>query len=307
MPTQGPAIGILGLAALLLTGCANYLPQYSEQETRLERQPLAGELQIDVGDPILDLPQRRICIREQKAFDVTRIEITRHYERYTPYQIWRELYEIPLGAVALIAGIGANLVNVITFGQIPEQATRGWIEDGLAGLNPFMNMKSSERSLDLLADTQEQRRSSRVEDASLPWADKPVTVILGKHSYPMQTDRNGVLRLNLLEPPFYGQDISHVEQLQVQVNGLDKRQAEATLQVSPDLQARLQEAEKLILDDLESDGVERWVFRIRRLNELSLEEEAQDLEKNLIELTRYDPELQQEFLQALRPALNPTL
>ena len=288
---------------MLLAGCANYYPQYSEQETRLERQPLEGSLLIDIGDPVLDLPLRRIRILEQKFFDVTRVEITRRYDRYTPYQAWRELYEIPLGAVALIAGIGANLLNVITFGQISEQATRGWIEEGLDGLNPFMNIQSLKRTTELLADTQEQRRNSRVEDARIPWADKNVTITMGSRQFLATTDHNGLLRLNLLEPPFSEQDISQIDSIRIRAENPQSHQiAEDLLHISPDLQSKLQEAQGLILDDLESDNVEHWVFRIRRLNELELNEEAQDLEKNLIELTRYDPELQQEFLQALKPS-----
>ena len=43
----------------------------------------------------------------------------------------------------------------------------------------------------------------------------------------------------------------------------------------------------------------QWVHRVKRLSELGLEEEASELEQSLIELTRNDPELQQEFVQAL--------
>jgi hypothetical protein len=51
----------------------------------------------------------------------------------------------------------------------------------------------------------------------------------------------------------------------------------------------------LIYDDLEDDDVSQWVHRVKRLSELGLEEEASELEQSLIELTRNDPELQQEF------------
>ncbi len=38
---------------------------------------------------------------------------------------------------------------------------------------------------------------------------------------------------------------------------------------------------------------------MKRLAELGLEEEASELEQSLIELTRNDPELQQQFMHAL--------
>ena len=89
--------------ALLVSGCANQMSQRSEHEERVERKLLDHSLQIDVGEPkVLELPQRRVRIHEQKTFEVTEFEVTRRYDRYTPYQPWRKLYEMPLGAVALV-------------------------------------------------------------------------------------------------------------------------------------------------------------------------------------------------------------
>ena len=99
---------------LLLSGCANHLPQRSEHEERIERKLLDHSLQIDVGEPrVLELPQRRVRVHEQKTFEVTAFDVTRRYDRYTPYQPWRELYEVPLGALAIVGGIGANVMNVV--------------------------------------------------------------------------------------------------------------------------------------------------------------------------------------------------
>ncbi len=99
-------LGLGGTAlcgALLVSGCANHMSQRSEHEERVERKLLDHSLQIDVGEPkVLELPQRRVKINEQKTFEVTEFEVTRRYDRYTPYQPWREVYEIPLGAVAVV-------------------------------------------------------------------------------------------------------------------------------------------------------------------------------------------------------------
>ena len=55
--------------SLLLSGCANQLPQRSDQEARSERKLLEHSLSIDVGEPAtLELPQQRIRIQEQKTF-----------------------------------------------------------------------------------------------------------------------------------------------------------------------------------------------------------------------------------------------
>ena len=297
-------VRLIALSSIvLLSGCANQLGQRSEHEARIERKLLEHSLQIDVGEPkVLELPQRRVRILEQKTFDVTEFEVSRHYERYTPYQVWRKLYEIPLGAVAVVAGVGANVANILTFGNVPDSATKGWFDYGFAGLNPFINVESHGRSQQNLAAIDEEQVDQRTEYTSLPWSERNVTVKAGTHSYELSTDNKGILRLNLLDSPFADQTgISKVGTLQISViDPQDSTHAEASLAVSRTLRGKLREAHTLIYDDLEGSDVAQWVHRVKRLAELGLEEEASELEQSLIELTRNDPELQQEFIQSLQ-------
>lgn len=294
-------IGAALCGALFLSGCANHLPQRSEHEERIERKLLNHSLQIDVGEPgVLELPQRRVRVLEQKTFEVTDFEVTRHYDRYTPYQPWRELYEVPLGAVAVVAGVGANVLNVVMLGSLPETATKDWISYGFAGLNPFMNTQSNGRSQQNLASIDEKQQDKRMEYSSLPWAERPVLIKAGTQTHELTTDRNGVLRLNLLDGPFAEQDVSRVGKLLLSTEDeQDHTRADATLLVSRTLRGKLLEAHALIYDDLEDDEVGQWVHRVKRLSELGLEEEASELEQSLIELTRNDPELQQDLLKSL--------
>ena len=287
--------------AVLLSGCANQMSQRSEHEERIERKLLEHSLQIDVGEPkVLELPQRRVRVHEQKNFEVTEFEVTRRYDRYTPYQPWREIYEIPLGAVAVVAGVGANVVNVFALGNLPQSITHDWLSYGVDGLNPFMNVPSNGRAQQNLAGISEVQKGQREESTSLPWSERLVEVKAGKMTHELTTDRNGVLRLNLLDSPFAEQDLNRISTLKISVeDGQDDVHSDSTLAVSHTLRGKLLEAHGLIYDDLEDDEVSQWVHRVKRLSELGLEEEASELEQSLIELTHNDPELQQEFLQAL--------
>lgn len=296
-------IGAALCGALFLGGCANQLPQRSEHEERFERRLLDHSLQIDVGEPrVLELPQRRVRVHEQKTFEVTEFEVTRRYDRYTPYQPWRELYEVPLGAVAVVAGIGANALNVVMLGRLPDSVTKDWISYGFAGMNPAMNVESNGRAEQNLAAIEELQRDKRMDYSSLPWAERPVQVKAGDQQFELLTDSSGVLRLNLLDSPFSEQDIARLNMLQLSVEdrlGDDVARAETTLMVSHTLRGKLREAHDLIFDDLEDGDVDQWVHRVKRLSDLGLEEEASELEQSLIELTRNDPELQEAFLKAL--------
>ncbi|MFC6335809.1 hypothetical protein GIR22_06485 [Pseudomonas sp. CCM 7891] len=287
--------------ALLVGGCANHMSQRSEHEERIERKLLDHSLQIDVGEPkVLELPQRRVRIHEQKTFEITEFEVTRRYDRYTPYQPWRELYEVPLGVVAVVAGVGANVANIFALGNLPDNMTHGWLSYGVDGLNPFMNVQSHGRAQQNLGGIDETQRDKRLEHSSLPWSERPVQVTAGKQTHELTTDRNGVLRLSLLDSPFAEQDLSHISTLKISVeDAQDDEHSDSSLAISATLRDKLLEAHALIYDDLEDDEVNQWVHRVKRLSELGLEEEASELEQSLIELTRNDPELQQEFLKAL--------
>lgn len=286
---------------MFLSGCANHLPQRSEYEERFERKLLDHNLQIDLGEPaVLELPQRRVRIQEQKTFEVTTIEVSRRYDRYTPYQAWRELYEVPMGAIAIVGGIGANALNVVLLGSLPDSATKGLISYGFAGLNPFMNIESNGRSQQNLASLEERRLEPRTEYLSQPWAERMVQVQAADQQHELQTDRQGILRINLLDSPFADQDSTLITRLLISAeDGQSGTRSDASLLVSRTLRGKLQEAHDLIYNDLEADDVAQWVHRVRRLAELGLEEESTELEQSLIELTRHDPELQESFLKAL--------
>lgn len=73
-----------------------------------------------------------------------------------------------MGAVAVVAGVGANVLNVVLLGSLPETATRGWISYGMAGLNPFMNVESNGRAEQNLASIDELQRDRRMEYTNLP-------------------------------------------------------------------------------------------------------------------------------------------
>lgn len=291
-------------STLLLGACANHMSPRNEHEERVERKLLEHSVQIDVGEPtVLDEPQRRVRVNEHKTFEVTEFEVTRNYDRYTPYQAWRKIYEIPLGAVAVVGGVGANVVNIFALGHLPDSITHDWITDGLAGLNPAMNIPSSGRAEQNLSSVNEVQKDQRQEVISLPWANRPVDVTAGSHLYSLNTDRDGFLRVNLLDSPFADNSLRNVARLQFSAKDEDDHtHGEGLLDLSAALRGKMVEARALIFDDLEDDEVGQWVHRVKRLSELGFEAEAADLEQSLIELTRNDPELQRDFIRALARA-----
>jgi hypothetical protein len=63
--------------------------------------------------------------------------------------------------VAVVAGVGANVVNVFALGNLPDSMTQDWLSYGIAGLNPFMNVQSNGRAQQNLAGIDEVQRDKR--------------------------------------------------------------------------------------------------------------------------------------------------
>ncbi|MCJ8169279.1 hypothetical protein [Atopomonas sediminilitoris] len=307
MPALRPRLTLQALIsatfAVALIGCANPLPQRKDIESRYERKLLQHSLSIDAGQSeALALPQRNIRVREEKTFEVTEFEETRYLKRYTPYQPWRELYEVPMGAVAIVAGLGANVVNLLTLDSLPTSVTRDWLKYGFDGLNPAMNVESNSRAQQSLQRLEQKQLEQRVETLNLPWSERPVGVLIdGYNEQELLTDANGVLPLNLLQEPFASFDFSRARKLTLTITDpLDDTSTQSTLQLDKGLSQTLREAHQLIFDDLEEDEVDEWVYRVQRLKALNLTHEANNLEQSLLALTANDPELQQAFIEALQ-------
>ena len=295
--------GALLSAALISAGCANQLSQRNEHESRSERSVVSRQLHIAPnGELTLSSPSRNLRVENSTLFDVKEFQVTRRYDRYTPYQAWRELYEVPLGSVTLVAALGANVVDVLSFGQVvPKTATRGWLSYGLDGLNPLMNTESNGRAQQNLASYDEQLIDERQERITQPWAEQPVTLRIGAEQIQLETDPQGNVLLDLTSTHFLGLDTRWANSLLLVVNDEQKATQGTSVRfaLAPELQQHLPELQALLLDDLESDDLEQWVQRVERLNKLGFPEQANELELTLIELSQDDEPLQQTLKERL--------
>lgn len=137
------------------------------------------------------------------------------------------------------------------------------------------------------------------EHQTLPWSNKPVDIIAGNFRTSLDTDVDGVLRLNLLNDGFLNLDYDNLRVIQIVASASPKVTSEVNLLIDRELRGKLHEAVDLIYGNLEEDDVDQWAYRVQRLSELGLSEESNQLENMLILLTTGDPQLQAEFIQAL--------
>ncbi|WP_193073865.1 hypothetical protein [Pseudomonas sp. FME51] len=140
---------------------------------------------------------------------------------------------------------------------------------------------------------------------ALPWASQPISLIADGKRFSLQTDHDGLLRLNLLSEQFIELDFESLRVIQLVARAGPAIVADQNLLISRELRSTLREAVNLVHDNLEESDVAQWVYRINRLDALGLEEESNQLENMLMMLTIGDPELQTDFLQALENSERP--
>lgn len=166
---------------------------------------------------------------------------------------------------------------------------------------PQRNVRVTEQLLYRVThfDPQGSLLDTRDEYQSLPWAEKPITIMAGNFTTTLDTDKDGLLQLNLLNDGFLKLDYQNLRVIQLNVRTDQSVRGEVNLLVGRNLRSKLHEAVALIYDNLENDDIDQWAYRVQRLSELGLEVESNQLENMLILLTTGDPVLQGDFIQAL--------
>lgn len=167
--------------------------------------------------------------------------------------------------------------------------------------SPQRTIRITEQKLQRVTEFDAQDRQIDHHDSyqTLPWANQTLTLIAEGRRFPLKTDHDGTVRLNLLEEQFVELRFEHLRTIELVARSGPAVVAEADLLISRDLRTVLQQAVPLIYSSLEEDDVGQWVQRVRQLHALGLSEESTQLENMLILLTVGDPELQFEFIHAL--------
>ncbi|MFH7423049.1 hypothetical protein RA276_31545, partial [Pseudomonas syringae pv. tagetis] len=79
----------------------------------------------------------------------------------------------------VVAGVGANVVNVIALGQLPDSMTRDRIHYVVAGLNPIMNAPSHGRAQQNQPSIDEDQKDNRIQNSTQPRNKRQVMVKAG--------------------------------------------------------------------------------------------------------------------------------
>ena len=167
-----------GIAALfsvvLFSGCNNVVRTYDEIEDRLDRTVIGTKHSV-VFNPAepdgVEFTATAANVTKQK---VRKFQVFVHGEKVTPYEGWRECYEIPCGLVLVPVSLCSHIISVFTFGVYPFSFSNHVTDLAYSGLNPCLNWESETRlekcpleAKDKLIDEVEEDRVSPIPNAAI--------------------------------------------------------------------------------------------------------------------------------------------
>ncbi|PLX82400.1 MAG: hypothetical protein C0617_14940 [Desulfuromonas sp.] len=288
------------VAALLLAGCANHLPEETVASHKVNRVPVSRQLNLSLDQgQVLSRDMLRVKATETNTIQIQELTNTQVYEAFTPYQVLREVYELPFGVISIVGGVVINVVDVALLGLLPNSFTDGALSAGFAGINPFLNIESASRKKLELASQMEEVQDQRIESIETALAGQPLQVTSMGVPHRVELNERGEANICLFDL-FDVLPLSRELVFSVEVD--DARAEEATT-VSRQLTASIYQAQKILArhgregGEREEIGVTEAARDILALSGLGFEHASQSLEEQL--MRGMTPARQQQLMGAL--------
>lgn len=200
------ALGFAGTAMMLTSGCRNHLEDVETTTTDYERKvlhdiPVVESLERDENKAVL-----RFKVTGNKTSQVKVYQVHNTISRFTPYQWWREFYEVPMGLVLMPFGIVSHVLNVGTLGIFPYSWC--WELDcfSMAALNPGLNTESTSRYDEEPLLSRRDLVDTKEENQAYPMRKTMLILKAGDAIRKVTTDDSGVAKFELME--FNGKGIT---------------------------------------------------------------------------------------------------
>ncbi|WP_298721816.1 hypothetical protein [uncultured Oceanisphaera sp.] len=296
-----------GMLLAGLTGCANHLPAETVNSMDIDRESLRQDYSFQVqgvNQRFIDQPSPGFSVIEQESFNVTTYSVNKTLDVYTPYQPLRELYEFPGGIIMTAGGIVLSIADVLPFfGMLPDVMTKDLLANGVAGINPFMNIESQARSEKKVLGTPEREViDQKIEKIESPLRQFNLTAALDANIASLETDENGLLLVDLLS--LMDGDTAP-GMLTLSAANASGEQVSHEFPLTRKLSVRLLQAKQLMAKYQQIDGdkleLPKAVEDLNTLSRWGFEHKVRRLEQQIRE--KLDSQQRRDFDQQLAQAL----
>ena len=198
MRTKHLLMAAFGILPLVLAGCANHLRDIENVSQEEEKKPISVKYDLKLTPETIRDASYHVEIDKQESVEVKKFQVNTVKSIVTPYQGWREFYEVPAGIGLLPVSIGSHLLFICTFGILPYDVPKNITNLSFTGMNPALNWENEDRSEENLVSAERKMLSDVTENIRTPLAQQDISVRSEKDNRKFTTDEFGGFDLNFL-------------------------------------------------------------------------------------------------------------
>lgn len=187
-----------GILSLVLAGCANHLRDTESVSQEDDKKILNVKYDLKLTPETIRDASYHVEIEKQESVEIKKFQVNTVKSIVTPYQGWREFYEVPAGIGLLPVSIGSHLLFICTFGILPYDVPKNITNLSFTGMNPALNWENEERTEENLVSAERRMLSDVTENIRTPLAQQEIVVRSEKDSRKYTTDDFGGFDLDFL-------------------------------------------------------------------------------------------------------------
>ena len=191
-------VAVMGSALFFNGGCANHLRNIDIVSQENDRTVLNTKYELKLSPETIKDSSYHVEIQKLESAEIKKYEVRTVKNIATPYQWWREFYEVPAGIGLLPVSLGSHLLFLCSIGILPYDVPRTINELSFAGMNPALNWENEARNEETLVSLDRKMLSHTTENVKTPLAKQNIIVRSGNLSKVYSTDDFGGFDLNFL-------------------------------------------------------------------------------------------------------------
>ena len=193
-----PLAAVFAIMQLFMNGCANNLRETDTVSQEDERKVLRVRHELQLTPETIRDSSYHVEIQKFESVETKKFEVRTVKSIATPYQGWREAYEIPGGICLLPVSICSHLLFICSFGILPYDIPKSITNLSFTGMNPVLNWEDEDRTEEFLVSLDRKMLSDTTENIRTPLAQKGIIVRSEKQSRKYITDEFGGFDLHFL-------------------------------------------------------------------------------------------------------------
>ena len=286
-----------GILPLILASCANHLRDIENASQEEEKKPLSVKYDLKLTPETIRDASYHVEIEKQESVEVKKFQVNTVKAIVTPYQGWREFYEVPAGIGLLPVSIGTHLVFICTFGIMPYEVPRYITNLSFTGMNPALNWENEERTEENLVSAERKLLSDVTENIKTPLAQQQITVRSETGNRKFTTDEFGGFDLNFLAMDEKDMFYPNARKISFVLEGTPERELKHVI-LTRDFLSRLAKAQARINTYRQNPSGKDLFDTVIYLETNGFEQLAYSLEESELARTVNDSKFQADFKAA---------